>query len=80
MYALIYDQHGNEQARYNVANDDQLSPDTYAERFAFSIGYELEGSKPGALIPDGCEDYRVTIQEEPGSVICWTSRNYMIAN
>lgn len=79
MHALILNQHGIEEARYPVADADTLDPNTYADLFAASMGIELEPSKPGALIPDGCEDYRVTIQEEPGSVVCWASRNYIIA-
>ena len=79
MNALVYDRHGAEIARYAVRDEDTLSPDAYAERFGSAMGIELIPSKPGATIPDGCEDIRITIQEEPGSAVCWTSRNYLIS-
>lgn len=78
MFALVYDRDGQEQARWPMKGDDLLDPDTYAQRFAALHGITLDGDKPGARIPDGCEHYRVTLQEEPGSVVCWTSRNYLI--
>lgn len=78
MFALIYDRNGQEQARWPIADHELLNPDVYAERYSTAIGYPLKGSKPEAIIPDGTEDYRVTLQEEPGSVVCWTSRNYLL--
>ena len=77
-FAIIQDRHGIEQARYLLAGDDLLDTDIYAERWANSMGIELEGEEEYS-IPDGCEDYSVTITENPENpAICWASANYMM--
>ena len=77
MFALILDRSGCEAARYALADADALDCDLYAARFGRDMGVTLEGEEPGASIPDGCEDYRVELTEEPGSVRVWASANYM---
>lgn len=79
MFAMVYDRDGIEQARYPLTNNT-LGVDEYAARFGASMGITITPSAPGAVIPDGCEDYRVTLQDQPGSSVCWVSRNYVIDN
>jgi hypothetical protein len=80
MFALILDRSGVEAARYALADADLLDCDLYAERFGRDFGLTLEGEEPGASIPDGCEDYRVELTEEPGSVRVWKSANYFVSS
>lgn len=77
-YALVYDADGDEVARWPLNDDDPLDCDVYAEWYSKQIGAELVGEARGMAIPDGCEDYRVVLQEEPGAVRCWKSANYMM--
>ena len=79
MYALVYNREGAEQWRLELNDDASLEPDHYARIFAGLYGIEIEGEKSGAAIPDGCEDFSVVIQEEPGAIRCWKSSNYMLA-
>jgi hypothetical protein len=77
LYAVLYDRHGQELARLTLADMDSLEPEDYAPRFADLMGIdELEPSTPAAQIPDGCEDYRIEITAEPGTVVCWKSCNF----
>ena len=78
MYALVYNEHGQEQWRLRLTDDAPLDCDYYANIFAGLYGFGFEGSEPGADIPDGMEDFRVVLQETPYSVICWTSKNYTV--
>ena len=80
MYAIITDRHGNEEARFILTDTDPLDCDQYAARFAQAMGFDLEGEEPQSRIPDGCEDYTVTLTEHPHSVRCWSRANYMICN
>jgi len=68
MYAMIYDQHGHERARFVLGeNDDVNDCGLWAVRFGNIIGADLE--------PNG-EDYYVVIQEEPGAVRYWKSEGF----
>ena len=78
MYAIVYNREGAEQWRLELNDEATLEPDHYAQIFAGLYGIEIEGEKPGAAIPDGGEDFSVVVQEEPGSVHCWKSANYMM--
>lgn len=80
MYAVITDRHGNEEARFVLTDTDALDCDQYAARFAAAMGFDLEGEEPQSRIPDGCEDYTVTLTEDPTAPRCWGRANYMIAN
>jgi hypothetical protein len=78
MYAIIYNRNGDEQARYILSDSDALDCDLYAARFARDMGIDaLEGETPTERIPDGSEDYRVELTDEPKAVRCWTTANYM---
>ena len=79
MYAIITDRHGNEEARYILADTDPLDCDLYAARFADAMGIDLEGEEPDSRIPDGGEDYSVTLTQEPHGVRCWSRANYMMS-
>lgn len=80
MYAIIYDRNGQEQTRYTLADSDLLDCDIYAARFAKDMGINaLEGETPTERIPDGCEDYRVELTEEPNAARCWNSANYLFS-
>ena len=78
MYALIYNRDGAEQWRMELNDSATLEPQAYADIFAGLYGLELLGDCPWHVIPDGCEDLRVVIQEIPGHVTCWKSANYLI--
>ena len=80
MYAIITDRNGTEEARFILTDTDPLDCDHFAARFAADIGYDLEGEEPQSRIPDGCEDYTVTLTEDPQGVRCWSRANYMIKN
>ena len=78
MYAIITDRHGNEEARFVLTNTDALDCDQYAARFAQAMGFDLEGEEPQSRIPDGCEDYTVTLTEDPAAPRCWSRANYLV--
>lgn len=79
MYAIIKDVNGNEQQRYDVPDVGALDCGLYADLYADECGLELEFDKHGASIPDGCEDFSVTLTADPHSVNCWLSENYLFA-
>jgi hypothetical protein len=77
MFAILYDRHGQEEARRTLGDVDSLNPEDYAQSFAAMLGIdELEPSTPAAEIPDGCEDYRIEITEEPNAPRVWKSCNF----
>jgi hypothetical protein len=78
MYALIYNQHGEEQFRLLLEDHALLDCDHYANIFSGLYGLEIKGLESGSEIPDGCEDFRVVLQDTPGAVTCWNSKNYML--
>ena len=78
MYALAYNRDGAEQWRLELNDDATLDPDHYARIFSGLYGIELLGDCPWHVIPDGCEDIRIVVQEEPGAVRCWKSANYIL--
>lgn len=78
MFALITDQHGQELARYTLADTDPLNCDTYAQRYADAIGYDLDHSD--GEIPGGLGDFTVTLTEQPeNTAVCWSSRSYFLS-
>jgi hypothetical protein len=78
MYAVVRDRHGEEQQRFDVPDVGALDCDIYAAIFADECGFTLEGEDRGR-IPDGCEDYSVTLCEDPNNrAHCWSSANYMV--
>lgn len=80
MYAILTDRNGTEIDRYTLTDTDLLDCDRFADIFANGLGIELEGEAPDSRIPDGCEDYTVTLTEDPQGVRCWSRANYMIKN
>ena len=76
MFAIITDRNGHELGRYTLADADPLDCDQYAARWANDMGVTV--AEPDGLIPDGCEDFAVTLTDQPGAARCWTSQNYMI--
>lgn len=77
MFAVLYNRHGHEEARRTLGDVDSLEPEDYAPSFAAMLGIDaLEPSSPGAEIPDGCEDYRIEITDEPGAARVWKSCNF----
>ena len=77
MLAILRYRSGREVERITLTDTDPLDCDHFAERFSNLIGYELEGETEGR-IPDGCEDYSITITDDPEGVRCWSSANYMV--
>ncbi len=78
-YAVLKAGHGKEEGRIVLEDDDPMDCDHFAAKFSEMLGITLEGALPGEDIPDGCEDYSVTITDDPDSVRCWSSQNYMVA-
>lgn len=76
MLAILRDRHGDEQGRITLKDEDYLDCDHYASRFADLLGFEIDFNKDE--VPDGCEDYSVTLTGDPLGVRCWKSENYMI--
>lgn len=76
MWAVITDRHGQEVTRYELEDTDPLSCDHFAKMWAEAAGVTL--AEPDGLIPDGCEDFAVTLTDQPGAARCWNSQNYMI--
>ena len=74
--AVVVDRHGEELASWPIGPEDTMDPEQYAERFMFHAGYTIEPDKPGARIPDGCEDIRIEIRTESGTL--WTAKNYAV--
>jgi hypothetical protein len=73
MYAIIKNRHGEEEARYPA---DLLDCDLYAARYANDVGTDFED---GGDLPDGCEDFSVTLTEDPANTaVCWKSKNYCV--
>jgi hypothetical protein len=77
MLAILRYRSGREVDRITLNDSDPLDCNHFAERFSKTLGYELEGETEGR-IPDGCEDYSVTITDDPEGVRCWASANYML--
>jgi hypothetical protein len=78
-YAILKAGHGQEEGRIVLEDSDPMDCDHFAAKFSEMFGITLEGALPGEDIPDGCEDYSVTITDDPDSVRCWSSQNYMVA-
>ena len=76
-HVSITDKHGEELARFTVGAEDPASAAGYIDRFALHAGYDIEPSRPGARIPDGCEDLRIEVYTECGTL--WEALNCMIA-
>jgi hypothetical protein len=77
-FAILKDRHGKEEGCIVLDDSDPMDCDHFAARFSEMLGITLEGAEPGLAIPDGGEDYSVTITEDPDSVRCWSSANYMM--
>jgi len=77
-FAILKDRHGVKELRIVLQDSDPMDCDHFAARFSEMLGITLEGAESGLDIPDGCEDYSVTITEDPDSVRCWSSANYMM--
>ena len=76
MLAILRDRHGDERGRFTLADVDSLDCDHYAARFAELLGFELDFNADE--VPDGTEDYSVTLTDDPNGVRCWKSANYMV--
>jgi hypothetical protein len=73
---LVLDKHYNLLARFPVGADDPANAAGYIDRFTLHAGYDVEPSRPGARIPDGCEDLRIEVYTERGTL--WESLNCMV--
>ena len=76
MLAILRNRHGDECGRITLADEDYLDCDHYASRFADDCGFEFDFNQDE--ISDGCEDYSVTLTDDPLGIRCWKSANYMI--
>jgi len=77
MLAILRYRSGREVDRIMLKDSDPLDCDHYAAIFSNNLGYELEGETEGR-IPDGAEDYSITITDDPDGARCWSSANYML--
>lgn len=76
MYAIVKNRHGEEEARYTLSDSDTLDCSLYAKRYANDVGTDFED---GGNVPDGCEDFSVTLTEDPdNNAVCWNSANYCV--
>jgi hypothetical protein len=75
--AIFRDRHGHELDRITLGENDLMDCDHFAKIFADGLGIELQDEAYG-LIPDGVEDYSVTITDNPHGPRCWSFANYMI--
>jgi hypothetical protein len=75
--AIFKDRHGHEVDRIILNDNDPMDCEHFAKIFADGLGIELHDESEG-IIPDGMEDYSVTITDNPHGVRCWNSANYMI--
>lgn len=76
MLAILRDRHGDEHGRFTLADVDPLDCDHYAARFADLLGFELDFNADE--VPDGSEDYSVTLTDDPHGVRSWKYENYMM--
>ena len=79
MYAILRDRNGYEIDRCKLSDTDPLDCDHFAAVFSNYLGIDLEGETPDSRIPDGGEDFSITLTEEPTAPRCWCSANYMTA-
>jgi len=74
MYAVLKDGHGDIIDQTMLSPTDTLDIEYWKNYFEHRFELELhEGN-----IPDGCEDYSITITEDPEGVSCWSSANFML--
>jgi len=76
MLAILRDRHGDEEGRFTLADVDSLDCDHYAARFADLLGFDFDFNADE--VPDGCEDYSITLTDDPLGVRCWKYENYML--
>ena len=75
-HVLVTDKHGEQLARFTVTAEDPANAAGYIDRFTLLAGYDVEPSRPGARIPNGCEDLRIEVYTERGTL--WEALNCMI--
>jgi hypothetical protein len=79
MYAIIKNRDGHEEARYALTDTDLLDCDLYAARYSADVGIDYQDSEWWHDLPDGCEDFSVTLTEDPANTaVCWKSKNYCV--
>jgi hypothetical protein len=77
MLAILRNGNGQTLESRTLTDSDPLDCDHFAAIFSELWGFELEGETAGS-IPDGTEDYSITITDDPEGVRCWSSANYML--
>lgn len=75
MYALIKDVNGNEHQRYDVPDVGALDPLIYAKQWCEEIGVSLADEE--GWIPEGGEEFSVTLTEDPHAVRCWSFTGFL---
>jgi hypothetical protein len=75
MYAYIFDSKDGELLETYVADDD-LSPYTYAHKYADSVDCTIDDCDGD--IPDGSGDIEVRVAEEPHGVSVWRSQSFYL--
>jgi hypothetical protein len=72
MFAVLRDRHGEIIDQVALTDNDPLELDFWREYFENRIDMTLESAR----IPDGCEDFSITLTEDPDGIRCWAAHNY----
>jgi hypothetical protein len=79
MYAIITDDRSGETlAQYTLKGADPLDARYWADHYLTEEGGYRTIDEGEGDIPSGCADITCTIQEEPGSVVCWESESFFL--
>ena len=72
MFAVLRDRHSQIIDQVALSDDDTLDHNYWRDYFENRLELRLEAG----FIPDGCEDYSITLTENPDGVVCWAAHNY----
>ena len=72
MFAVLRDRHSQIIDQVALTDNDPLEIDFWREYFENRIDMTLESHR----VPDGCEDFSITLTEDPDGIRCWAAHNY----
>lgn len=80
MLAIITDDHSGETlATYTLEGSGPLCTRYWAEHHLNEEGGYQSIADDDGYVPTGCADITCTIQEIPGSAVCWSSESFFLA-
>lgn len=78
----VLDRHGDRLHSFPLNADDSIRPEDWSECFSIFAGYDIEPSRLGARIPDGCEDLSIAVyvnaERNREHMTLWSRVNFMI--